>query len=919
MRWFGSFAMLLMTASLCPAQTARESLEEVNKLRRAGRIHQAGPLLERALAGARQTGDRWAEAEALRGMSQVLSRQGKHKEARAELDRAYAIFEALGDRLGLGRAYQDYAYLEWVAGNRGKEIEFCRKALMEFEAAGGPADQAQAIAQLIQASSDVGERLQLVEKGLPLARVAGDRLTEARILHRWGDTLFSQGRYADASEKLAAALTQFMELRLERDAASTLISLGRVHRAHGKLEQSLEAYQRALALTEKSGDLTLLVGALNAISVAYFRLGDSERELEYAQRALETARKTGAPRLIRRQMLELGTMYRLRGDFRSAVAVIEEAIAAGGETDDIPWRHLASAYHHLNDPRALATADKAVETNRRRLPEFLPEALRSRAIIRKDRGLLEQALGDIEEGLAIIEQQRRGALASDEMKQGFAEQNQLLYALAVEVLTAMGRHGQAVEIAERARGRAFVDLMASRDTPLKPRHAEQLAALRVLDLEIQGAAAQESALRSGSLHVPARGPGNATGNLAAKWLEADPELRSFVTAEPYSLAELAAAAARLNSTILSYWVNKSATYVWAVKPDGRVDGVRVNVSREELEKTIAETRVISGGPRRLGEPEAEVVMRGGESIRVSASTRKAAWKQLYQWLIQPVRDHLSAEPGSLLTVVPHGPLFHVSFAALLDEQGRYLVEQHRIHYTPAGTVLDFTKRKKPQTEARELLLVADPAGMRTPDGKPLPALPGARREAQAIARLASKSPVTLLEGAEAREDRVRGALAGKAVVHFATHGVLRPGRPSETFLALAPPAAAGHDAWLTAGEVYQLDMNADLVMLSACRSAAGTVSPDGLVGLTRAFFYAGTPSVVASLWDAADEPSSRLAEDFYRHYFQGRGKSAALREAQLRMIAALRKGRVQVSTVAGPVTLPEHPMFWAGLVLNGEP
>lgn len=919
MRDLALFSLLMMTTALCPAQTARESLEEVNRLRRAGRVVEAGPLLERALTEARRSGDRRAEAEALRGTGQMLSRQGKYKEARAELDRAQEVFASLGDRMGLGRTYEDYGYLEWVAGNRAKEIEFYRKALAEFEAAGSPADQAQVIAQLLQATTDVQERLKLVEQGLPLARAGGDRQTEAFILQRWGDTLFSQGRYAEAAEKLGAALTQFTELGLDRAVGGVLLSLGRVHRAHGKHQQSLEAYQRALTLIEASGDLTMVVGALNSISVAYYRLGDADRELEYARRALEVARKTGAPRLIRRQMLELGTIYRLRGDFRNAVAVIEEAIAAGGETDDIPWRHLASAYNELKDPRALETADKAVAGNRRRLPEFLPEALRARAIIRKDLGLLQGALDDVEEGLAIIEQQRRGALASDAMKQGFSEQNQNLYALAVEVLTAMGRHGQAVEIAERARGRAFVDLMASRDTPLKPRHAEQLAALRVLDREIHAAVAQKPTPQSANLPVPARGPGTAAGNLAAKWLEADPELRSFVTAEPYSLSQLAAAAARLNSTILSYWVNKSATYVWAVKPDGRVDGVRVNVSRDDLEKRIAETRLISGGPRRRGEPEAEVLMRGGGTIRVSASTQKAAWRQLYQWLIQPVRGHLPAEPGSLLTIVPHGPLFQVPFAALLDERGRYLVEQHRIHYTPAGAVLDFTKSKKRQGEARELLLVADPAAMKAPDGKPLPALPGARREAQAIAKLASNSQVTLLEGADAREEWLRGALAGKAVVHFATHGVLRPGRPSETFLALAPPAAPGHDAWLTAGEVYQLDMDADLVMLSACRSAAGTVSPDGLVGLTRAFFYAGTPTVLASLWDAADEPTSRLAEDFYRHYFQGQTKSAALREAQLRMIAALRKGRVQVSTIAGPVTLPEHPMFWAGLVLNGEP
>jgi CHAT domain-containing protein len=305
---------------------------------------------------------------------------------------------------------------------------------------------------------------------------------------------------------------------------------------------------------------------------------------------------------------------------------------------------------------------------------------------------------------------------------------------------------------------------------------------------------------------------------------------------------------------------------------------------------------------------------------VSATVRKDAWNQLYRWLVQPVRQHLPDKPGSLLTIVPHGPLFQLSFAALLDERNRYLVESYRLHYTPAGAVLDFTGAKKAEGGERELLLVADPLRMKTPDGKPLPALPGSRREVQSIARLADRSKVTVLVGEAADERRVRDALAGKTVVHFATHGVLRPDQPSETFLALAPASAgANGDAWLTAGEVYELDLAADLVALTACRSAAGRTSPDGLIGLTRAFFYAGAPSVLASLWDAADEPSSQLATDFYRYYLVGRGKSAALRQAQLRMIAALRAGRVQVPTAAGPLVLPEHPMFWAGFVLNGEP
>ena len=626
------------------------------------------------------------------------------------------------------------------------------------------------------------------------------------------------------------------------------------------------------------------------------------------------ARQAGSPRLVRRQLLELGTIHRTRGDFRNAVAVIEEVIAGGGDLDDIPWRHLAYSYHMLGDARALPTADRAVETSRRRLPEFLTEALRIRAVIRMREGLLEESLRDVEEGLELLERQRRGVLPEDALKRGFSEQNQALYALAVEVLAALGRHGQALETAERARARAFADLMAGRNTAVKPRDAEKLAALRALEREAPPSPAPAEA----GLPVPVRGAGGPARGPSSSWRGADAELRSFAAAEPYTLKELAAAAARLNSTVLSYWVNRTATYIWAVRPDGSVAGARVEVAREELEKRIAETRTLSGGERRRGEVEREIILRGGEAARVSAAVRKDAWRRLYQWLIEPVRGTLPEAEGSLLTVVPHGPLFQLPFAALMDGRGRYLVEKYRIHYTPSGAALEFTKGKGSRDGQTELLLVADPAGMKTPEGKPLPPLPGARREVKAIAKLAREAKVTVLAGAEADEARVRAALAGKRVVHFATHGVLRPGQPGETFLALAP-GASGHDAWLTAGEVYQVDLEADLVVLSACRSAAGAQSADGLIGLTRAFFYAGAPAVLASLWDAADEPSARLAEEFYRRYFQGAGKSAALREAQLRMIAALRSGRVQASTVAGPVALPEHPAFWAGFVLAGEP
>src|SRR5262249_27155466 len=127
------------------------------------------------------------------------------------------------------------------------------------------------------------------------------------------------------------------------------------------------------------------------------------------------------------------------------------------------------------------------------------------------------------------------------------------------------------------------------------------------------------------------------------------------------------------------------------------------------------------------------------------------------------------------------------------------------------------------------------------------------------------------------------------------------------------------DGLLTAQEIYSWQLDADLVVLSACRSAGGLITGDGMATFARAFIYAGASSIVASLWDVADEPTNRLLPAFYRTWLGGATKARALRSAQLELIRALRTGTVQVDTPAGRVALPEQPLFWAGFALIGEP
>jgi len=223
-----------------------------------------------------------------------------------------------------------------------------------------------------------------------------------------------------------------------------------------------------------------------------------------------------------------------------------------------------------------------------------------------------------------------------------------------------------------------------------------------------------------------------------------------------------------------------------------------------------------------------------------------------------------------------------------------------------------------------MLMVSDPDPARRSTLDPvLPRLPGARAEAAAIARQMPARRIASLIGGAATEAAVREQAPTRSILHFAAHAVVSDNDPFGAYLALGRSSSSGAgengDGVLTAQDIYRLHLAADLVVLSACRSGSGTVAGDGVAAFARAFVYAGAASVIASTWDVADEPSNRLLPAFYRSWLGGASKASSLRQAQLRLLTDLRAGRVHVTTPVGRVTVPEHPVFWAGFVLFGEP
>ncbi|MGB3695061.1 MAG: CHAT domain-containing protein, partial [Spirulinaceae cyanobacterium] len=280
-------------------------------------------------------------------------------------------------------------------------------------------------------------------------------------------------------------------------------------------------------------------------------------------------------------------------------------------------------------------------------------------------------------------------------------------------------------------------------------------------------------------------------------------------------------------------------------------------------------------------------------------------KKLHQLLIAPIADLLPQDPEARVVFIPDQELFFVPFAALQDEEGQYLIDKHTIVSSPSIQVLDLTHKRKTSLTGTtgEALIIGNPKmpPITVVPGEPpedkLDSLPGTEAEAKTIAQRQGVQP---LIGTEATETAVVEKMPQAKLIHFATHGLLNysenlmPG-----VIALAPDEK--NDGLLSAVDIYNMKLQADLVVLSACNTGLGDITSDGVIGLSRAFFNAGVPSLVVSLWSLPDNPTAPLMTEFYKNLETNPDKAQALRQAMLT--------RKEVDP---------NPLNWAGFMLLGE-
>jgi CHAT domain-containing protein len=819
-----------------------------------------------------------ADVDALIGEGERLLRD-KPADAKAVFDRALAGAQRLSLEPQEGASHCGIASALRGMAQYQPALDAALRCLEIYSRIGYQSGVGRATLTMSAAADMMGnfpEARTRAEQALAAYEAAGDTrgrllatLQLVRVNPRSGESVKLYARVVDAAVEAGDRGVE----------ASALHSWGDYLFITGQLEDSLATLERAAAVYDSIGDRVALGTVYNSLGRLYRAHGRLDEALAFQMKALAVhEREKSAFELI--QSL-------------NAVAVVQSMLG-----------HTAASRQYFE--RALALAEK---TSSPRIQDLLRANIAGLWI---DEGQFERGARVLEEvlarGLDSYPSLRYSRLAYAELKLGRLEKAVAMALRAVETCRAgtgecVGARTRLSSV--RAATGDYDAALAEVDTALATLEETRTKLVPADFLRQEFHRYQEYVYSQAIALKLSRNQTDAaleTAELARSRamldLLAGRNLR--VGAAPATAADIAGMAKRLNSVFVLYWLTDDELCIWVVPPDGATRVRRVSVLRARLTDLVRSTSL---------DLETE-------------PARPAAWRELYDLLIAPIADALPRTPGALLTIVPDGPLHHLSFAALQDARGRYLLERYAIHYVPAAAVLQFTApMRRADSRTGGVLLVADPVlPARSRLDRALPRLPGARGEANAIALLLPRRRVTRLTDAAASEPAVRDAAADRHVVHFATHAVVRDDDPLASFLALgAGPREGTADGVLTAAEIYTWKLHADLVVLSACRSAGGRITGDGIAAFARAFIYAGTPTLVASLWDVADEPTNRLLPAFYKSWLGGQSKARALRAAQLELLADLRAGRVLLQTAAGPVVLPEHPAFWAGFALIGEP
>jgi len=864
------------------------------KLRKAGNLGEALAAYREALPLWRALGDPEWTAETQYRIGWMLQEQGRHAEALQALREAQPVLR------GPEWRFEETVLLNCLGvsllrlGQPDLAIHHHQDALVHAKEIGAPSLQASALNDLGNIYVNTGraeEALDSFREALAVARAGGVPHEEASALLGQGLVLVFQGKPERALDSLGQALTLLESLDgTASNRAEALGQMAAVYQRLGRLEEARKHLDRALSANQETQDADRAVSLLNSLGTIHLRSG----RLEEARRSYEQA--LGTARAAQNRYGEAFALLNL-GRYHFEAGQLEQAFRSHEEAGEI----FAELGHRRGEVSNLYGSARALH----RL------------------GRDAEAFERLQKVPAGVEALRVESMSPDSRTSYFATK-QPYYELYIEVLMSLHRQqpdrqydAAAMEIHERRRARSLLELLAESqggirrgvDPALLARERELLEGINRTEQRIQMQGGDTSQLRVQEELL------SELERVRAEIRKTSSRYAALTQPDPLSFQGIQALLPDDETLLLIYSLGEEHSYLWAVGRKGRIS--RVLPTRSWIEDRAS--RVLADWSR---------VGRGARSDRWA--------RELSEELLKPVAPYLGERR---LAIVADGALQSLPFAALPDPRapGEPLLARHEIVSLPSPSVLAVLRRElHDRLPAKgELAIVADPvftpddprlagAAGRKPQIPPvsqgnltralrdvgvanLERLPFTDSEARRITERFPASRTSIMLGFDAsREKILNGELRKYRRLHFATHGLMSAQHPelSGLVLSLYNPDGSPREGFLLASEIYNLDLPADLVVLSACETGVGEdIRGEGILGLTRSFMYAGTPRIVVSLWKVSDRATAELMDRFYRGMIDHRLTPAqALRCAQLSM------QRSEWS----------DPFLWAGFVFQGE-
>jgi CHAT domain-containing protein/Tfp pilus assembly protein PilF len=879
------------------------------------------------------------EARALNNLGEVYYASGNLHEALVYYQKALPIWQSLEDHRGEAQTILYCGYVYSDLSETKKAFDHYNQAILLWRMANDRRGQALTLIALAHLHSKLGEKqkaIDLYDQAKPLIKIAGDRIGESAILMGEGFVYLSLGDEERTLDYYNQALRIFQDINFSRQEAGALVSIGSVYYSIGDNQKALTNFQQALSVIRNLSDRVFESFALRNIGAVYNSLGNKNRAIHYYNRALFLCRASKHRQGEAETLNHIGAAYRSSGEKNKALDYFNRALLLNRAIGN-RFAEASTAYNIAqveldrgNPAKARFYIDTAFE---------IVEMLRANVSSHKLRATYFASIQQYFEfyiHLLMFQHSRRPSA-------GFAD--------------------LALEQSERARARSLLEqLIETRADFLRWGAPSLVERLRKLQQQINANAefkAQMISANAAEADVLAITKEiisliNEREQVEAQIRAQKPPDASSAQPQPASLKEIQQLLDD-DTLLLEYALGGERSYLWAVTPNGLKSYELPG--RADIEM-VARSVYDLLAPPQFSSPQPEK-QREAEYWRQASA--------LSRMLLKPVADQLGSKrllivADGVLQYIPFAALpipdrerggdkrtreIRNPQSAIHNPQVVPLIVEHEIVNLPSASTLAVLRRetagRRPAPKA--VAALADPV-FETDDmrvlaatGKvkgaadkqannqltanlPIPSarlrgmrrdggfwrLPATLNEARAIEEVTIESERLIAKGFDASRARATDpTLSQYRIIHFATHGILDRNNPelSAIVLSLIDRQGRPQDGYLRLHDIYNLNLPAELVVLSACDTGLGKeFKGEGLIGLTRGFMYAGAARVMASLWKVEDEPTAKLMRHFYRHMMKsGMPPAAALRQAQ---IALWQDAEWRA------------PYFWAAFIIQGE-